>query len=429
MTATERIERQISDFFDSRAKGRWVVGISGGADSTALVIAMKVCGIDLLAVHCNYGLRGDESDEDENFVRQLCRRLDIDLTVTRFDTINYRKGKNVSIEMACRELRYDFFRKVLEERNALGIVVAHNRNDNAETLLLNLFRGTGIKGLRGMKPDANGIFRPLLDISRDEIEEYLKGKDIPYRTDSTNLENDFTRNRIRNVIMPFLRDEFPGVDQSLELTRKHLQQTELYLEEKLREEENCFSTPIGLDVRRILKRQKEGEFVLYSILSEKGFTASQIENIADCEKKGLSGKTFCVGDKIYLLDRGELREMTKKEEKNNHISHFSFSLIEKDDFKPGNNLKTAYFDAENIDLEGLSVRCWEDGDRMTVFGMKGTKKLSDIFSDAKISLDRKHIIPLLMYGSEILWIPGVRRSNLFPVTSHTCKILRIHYLK
>lgn len=192
--------------------------VSGGADSVALLSALTECGIfEVTALHCNFHLRGEESMRDQHFVEELCRRLEVDLTVKDFDTLEYiRDNKGTSLEMACRELRYAWFRDTAAEIGADRIATGHNADDNIETMLLNLFRGSGTSGLRGMSPDNGEIWRPLLSVHRTEITEYLAGKGLTFITDSSNLTSDYRRNFIRNEVIPLLQTRWPGLKRSLD---------------------------------------------------------------------------------------------------------------------------------------------------------------------------------------------------------------------
>ena len=212
----ETFVNRIKDFISSNALlndgSHVIVGVSGGADSTVLLRILLELGYPCTAVHCNFHLRGAESDRDQKFVEELCRNLDVELVICDYDTVSYAKQKGISIEMAARELRYADFERIMQERGASAICIAHHRDDSVETLLLNLIRGTGLRGLTGIKPKNGHIVRPLLCVSRQDIEEYLKDTDQQYITDSTNLETDYTRNKIRLDLYYCLPNGFPSYD-------------------------------------------------------------------------------------------------------------------------------------------------------------------------------------------------------------------------
>lgn len=208
---------------------RVVVGFSGGADSTALLMALRRAGKKILAVHCNFHLRGEESMRDEAAAREFCDKFDIEFVKIDFNAREEARKSGRSLEMACRDLRYEAFRKIMGDRGADRIAVAHNSDDNVETLLLNLFRGGGVSGLRGMLPDTGEIVRPLLGTSRKEIEDYLDEQGIGFVVDSTNLESDYRRNFIRNELLPLVEQRWPGVRKAVGKTLENLRMDEIVL--------------------------------------------------------------------------------------------------------------------------------------------------------------------------------------------------------
>ncbi|MDE7402261.1 MAG: tRNA lysidine(34) synthetase TilS, partial [Muribaculaceae bacterium] len=223
------LSKVVTEAFAPHHISNVVAGISGGADSTALLVALSNANIDVTAIHCNFNLRGSESDGDESFVRTLCDSLGIRLKVCNFDVNAYVSSHKVSVEMACRELRYDAFREVMSETGAQRIAVAHNSDDQVETLMLNLLRGTGISGLRAMREDTGEIIRPFINITRREIEEYLREMGFTWRTDSTNLESHYLRNFLRNDVLPLLETRWPRARKSLLRTSSNLSSDEKVL--------------------------------------------------------------------------------------------------------------------------------------------------------------------------------------------------------
>lgn len=218
------------------AGSRIIVAVSGGADSVALLAALKKSGrFNLLALHCNFHLRGDESLRDELSVRSLCARLDVPLMVRDFDIPEYiRQHPGTSVEVACRELRYDWFRRVADGVGVLRIAVAHNADDNIETLMLNLMRGAGTSGLKGMSADNGTVWRPLLGVPRKDILEFLKDEGLDYVVDSTNLESEYGRNFMRNEVLPLLRSRWPGLDKAVSRTLHHLRDENRVVENAVR---------------------------------------------------------------------------------------------------------------------------------------------------------------------------------------------------
>ena len=206
--------------------GLTIVGLSGGADSVALLLGLLEAGQAVEAAHCNFHLRGAESDGDEAFVRELCAQLGVVLHCVDFDTMDYARRNKVSIEMAARELRYDYFERLRLERGAATIAVAHHRDDNVETLLLHLVRGSGLRGLCGMRLRNGYVVRPMLNIPRLEVERYLAERNQPYRTDSTNVDTRYRRNKVRHELLPLLRQLNPNIEATLEATMQRLTEAE-----------------------------------------------------------------------------------------------------------------------------------------------------------------------------------------------------------
>ncbi|MDE5886672.1 MAG: tRNA lysidine(34) synthetase TilS [Muribaculaceae bacterium] len=213
---SDRLTKTIKNQLRETHFVRLIVAVSGGADSTALLSLLKNAGVETVAAHCNFHLRGEESNRDQSHIEEICRRLNVPLEIIHFDVKEYiRLHPGISTEMACRELRYDWFGSIIQKYDADRVAVAHNADDNIETLFLNLLRGSGTSGLRGMLPDNGNVWRPLLNISRTEIEKYLQEVDLDYITDSTNLENDYRRNFLRNEVIPLLKSRWEGFDKAL----------------------------------------------------------------------------------------------------------------------------------------------------------------------------------------------------------------------
>lgn len=434
-------ERKVKEFITRnsliRSDSPVIIGLSGGADSVALTMVLHRLGFACRAAHCNFHLRGEESDRDEHFVRQLTSSLDIELDTVHFDVKKYiaEAKRPTSLEMACRELRYDWFRELRHNFNAQAVAIAHNADDNIETVLLNMLRGTGITGLRGMLPLNNdSVIRPLLSVYRQEIEAYLEAIGVGFVTDSTNHESEFGRNKLRNKVLPILFSLFPdgkkGMTNTLSLMR---QANEFYTGSINDRKSDIFladtETDIEIDIRA-LRSMPNARLLLYEWLRPHGLSMEQIFEIIDGPMQ--SGNRFFCKNGYFLMDRGILTFVTSK---NNNSDLPPFNHLFNIESHVGNKLDvdksgmTAYFDSALIDENGLTYRFWKRGDRMKPFGMKGSKKLSDIFSDAKIPLNIKSRIPLLVdTNDEILWIPGLRASRTAQVSEKTTAYISIHYI-
>lgn len=432
----EKTLRYIHRHMPAVANGKILTAVSGGADSVALLRVLAALGCNCIAAHCNFHLRGDEADRDEAFVRKLCHDIDIELRCTDFDVETYKKSHGVSTEMACRELRYDWFER---QRAALGcsvIAVAHHRDDNIETFFLNLVRGSGITGLAGIKPCNGKIVRPLLGFSRDEIINYLKTLGQDYVTDSTNLENDYARNKIRNVMLPEISRLFPSAMAGIELTLDNLQgdyavwsgAVEAFKRDAV---EACGHGQIKID-RRKLAASADPATLLNALLSRYGFNGEQTKAIASASRVGAVFES-----KEYVAEVGRNDISVFSPGSFNNVGTYALSdagriekekgiLIEIVDNSPEFDFdrsgKTAYFDADATG-DRLTVRHWRQGDRFRPFGMKGSKKLSDYFNDHKFSLLQKLSTPIVEMQGRIVWIAGERAADDFRVTPSSRRIL------
>lgn len=282
-----------------------IVTCSGGADSIFLLHILNKLGYDCIVAHCNFHLRGEESNRDENFVREYCKKENLTLLVEHFDTTKYATEKKLSIEMAARELRYNWFENIRKEYNAQAIAVAHHSDDSIETILLNLLRGTGLKGICGIRPKNGYIVRPLLCVNRKEIEEYLQNNDTQYITDSTNLENEYTRNKIRNIVMPILREINPQIDSVMLSNAENFTAAESIYQSVIEKEK---SSAISItDDSYIVNLKAIEEFVepftlLYECLKDFSFHPATIKTMLTAE----GNTTFKTGKYIARKEKGKI---------------------------------------------------------------------------------------------------------------------------
>ena len=313
--------RQIAKFIASERllshDARVLVALSGGADSVALFCVLKQLGYALSAVHCNFHLRGAESDRDETFVRDLCRKEHVPLEVVHFDTIAYAARHKMSIEMAARELRYEAFETLRREQGAEAIAVAHHRDDSVETLLLNLIRGTGINGLKGIRPRNGYVIRPLLAVSRQDITDYLERIGQAYVTDSTNLHDDYTRNKVRLNILPLMEQINPSVKDSLTETAARLNEVAILYNKVMKAETQCISTHLPDGTLRIDQTKWQAsdtpKSLLYELLSPYGFRPAQIDDIC-LSARHTPGRRFRAATHEVLSDRVNASTLKEPEE-------------------------------------------------------------------------------------------------------------------
>lgn len=408
--------------------GRIVAGLSGGADSVALAVALRRLGYDVEALHCNYHLRGAESDRDELHVRRLCEAMGIPLTVRGLD-VAAEALRGESLEMTCRRLRYDLFADRALAVGAATVAVAHHRDDNVETFFLNLMRSAGLAGLKAMMPSAPlpghndlRLVRPLLGCTRAVIERYLSSLGVDYVVDSTNLGCDFMRNKVRNRVLPALRRDFPGADEAVAASVGHLREAYGFVEEMMGRIERQYASDGHFDVSSLACDLSSARFVLMTSLSKRGFSAEQVGDILHCAVSGQSGRRFEAGGKEYVLDRGILRMMREAAAG----SRFKVAV----ERRPAAGLvmersnEVAYFDARGWD-SGAEVewRPWREGDVICPLGMRGRKKLSDIFNDSKTPADVKASLPLAVKAGEVLWVPGIKRSRRLTLSADTSEVV------
>ncbi len=412
-----------------RPDHRLLVALSGGADSVALLRLLLDAGIDCKAAHCNFHLRGAESDRDEGFVRDLCSGLRVELFVKDFDVASRRALTGESVEMACRTLRYEWFEQLRVSLGLDAIAVAHHRDDNVETFLLNALRGSGVKGLKAMLPRNGVIVRPLLELTRKELEKYLADSGAGFVTDSTNAENIFTRNRIRNRLIPEANSLFAGASARLGDTVAILRDNYFMLEDYIKLLKEKYVSDKGeIAAGQIVSENPHPVQVIYELGRDGGIGREMAEKIvADPNAAGL---TFG----HYTLDRGTLRPLAENEFRCERVFPGQPPLIvrrgEAGTFRPVRDPMRAWFDTAV--LEGnphFEVRNWRKGDRFTPFGMRGSKKLSDLFSDMKLDENTKHSVRILTRDDEIIWIPGLRASALFPVKDKTKEFVEFQWIE
>lgn len=399
-------------------KGLILVGVSGGADSVALLLILKELGYQIQALHCNFHLRQEESDRDEKFVVKLCRENGIPLLTKHFDTMEYAKAKSISVEMAARELRYGWFYDMLSANNAQCIAVAHHKNDQAETLLLNLIRGTGIRGLAGMYPIRNRIARPLLCLTRQEILAYLSQFKQDYVTDSTNLERDATRNKIRLDILPQLAAINPNIINTLSETCSILTSSIPFYEKGVQEElEQIKLNESELDINS-LRKSRNAAVIIFEWLKDKGFTNEQNTEVAGA-LDSVSGKFWESQTHRLLKDRTRLILQEKNKETDNLqvIQEEVESMTEK-------SPSTAYFDKDKLKAP-ITYRTAKEGDWFVPFGMKGRKLISDYLTDIKATRFEKENQLLALCGEDIIWVVGHRSDNRYRVDKNTKHIVKL----
>lgn len=420
----------------------FLVTLSGGADSVALLAALVALGHECHAVHCNYHLRGDESDRDERHARDTAGRLGVSIDVIDCDVAAYRSTHpGESVEMACRALRYDVFERLREQYSLDSIAVGHHIEDNIETMLLNLLRGSGVKGLAAMRPRRGRYVRPLLRCTKSMILDYLAAESLGYVTDSSNLANDYRRNALRNDIIPAIERYFPEALSGMTCTLDALADQRDFISESVSMFTSMYVDREGvIDLRRLVSEVRHPRAVLFELLNApdyRGFNADIVEKILS--RPDASGSRFVSGHGYAcLLDHGRLvpdndvMEGVDWEQGVNICNmqswapHIEASLISRADFKPKRDNTTAYFDADVLaGASRLILRHPRTGDRIKPYGMKGSRLLSDIFNDMHATHRERREALVLEADGVILWLVGVRASRVATVTAATTQILRL----
>lgn len=417
-----------------------LVGLSGGADSVALLSVLVRLGYACVALHCDFHLRGEESERDAAFARTFAESLGVPFYQTDFDTVAYAREHHLSIEMAARALRYAWFEELRERLGAQAIAVAHHRDDSVETVVMNLIRGTGIRGLTGIRPRNGFVVRPLLCVSRADIVAWLENQGIRYVTDSTNLSDAYTRNFIRLNVLPLLERINPSVREAIARSAEHLSAVaSVYAYEIARAREEVIVSEGCLSIEALC-RFPAPEAILYELLKEYGFSRWVSAEVFDALRKE-SGKVFYSKTHRLLKDRAYLwivpleREAEKtsflldplREIYREPVGLTFRELPITPDFQIEKNRRFAYFDADKLRFP-LTLRKWREGDWFVPFGMKGRQKLSDYFSDHKFSRIEKEKAWLLCSGDAIIWLIGERADNRFRIDSGTKRVLAVNFL-
>ena len=407
-----------------------ILGISGGADSVCLMHVFLELGYSVELAHCNFNLREEESDADEYFVKDLAREHQLKIHVKQFDTLAYAAENKISTQMAARDLRYAWFEKLRIKSNAKYLAIAHHANDDVETFFINLVRGSGLKGFLGIKEKNNAIVRPLLLVSRLEIEQYLKDRGLVFREDSSNASVKYLRNKIRHELIPLLAQMNPSIQQTVKDEMRILDGVAQIYASK------------GEEVRKDLTQEKNGivqleisallalnplHSYLYELLSAYGFYA--VEAISKA-LQGQSGKQFFSSTHQLVVDRenifisllnkeNEVFEITEKTISLVYPLEINFKFMTDKTIIYDNNI--AQLDIEKLKFP-LTLRKWKEGDKFMPLGMKKFKKLSDFFIDSKFSIIDKQEQWLLCSGVDIVWVLGCRIDERYKLEGNTKKV-------
>ena len=438
----ERFQNYISDkqLFDK--KDKILLAVSGGVDSIVMMELFLVSGFDFAIAHCNFNLRGEESDKDELFVRELAKEKRVKCFVKEFDTYEFAVKNKLSIQMAARQLRYDWFETLVEQEGYLYYASAHHHDDQIETFFINLFRGTGISGLHGIKPKQAKLIRPLLFASRSDIESYAESNKVTFREDSSNKKTDYLRNNIRHNLIPVFQKIKPDFTDMMEKNIQRFSQAEKIYRNEIEAQKRRIIQVTKKEVKIAIaqvEKLKPIETYLYEFLSPYGYSFANTIDIVN-SLKSEPGKKFFSNSHILIRDRDFL--LIRKKENNQdklikeyriHIEdHFISEPLKlkldkfeiSHDFSFSEDRKIASFDFDKL-IFPLILRKWEKGDCFFPLGMKNKKMLSDFFIDNKFSLFEKEDTWLLLSDDKIVWIIGHRIDNRFKVDKSTKNIFQI----
>lgn len=395
--------------------GKLILALSGGIDSMVLADMLLQSKADYVLTHCNFHLRGEESDDDEKFVRDYAERNGLTIYVKQFDTLDYAEEHKLSIEMAARELRYAWFEELRQQLNYDFIAVAHHADDQLETFFINLLRGAGIRGLKGMQKVNGRIIRPLLDVSRVEIQQYAEEHHLEWREDHTNAETLFLRNKIRHELLPVIDGISKEGRSAILKSINHLaSENELYrelLKEKL-PTSNCQLSTVNFQL-------------LFEWLRDYGFNEDQVHFIHEALNSGQPGTSFFSPTHRVTIERNGL-ELTPICQQNATPLELTYEQIANDcSFVMDTSNRVAQLDYEKLAFP-LQIRKWQAGDRFHPLGMKGSKLLSDFFVDQKMTNRQKEECYVLVTADDtIVWVVGRRIDDRYKVTDKTKTILKV----
>jgi tRNA(Ile)-lysidine synthase len=427
-----------------------LLACSGGVDSMVLADILLRLGSRIGMAHCNFQLRGDESDQDENFVRRFAEEKSIPFYSTRFDTKGFKSNNDVSTQMAARALRYEWFEKIRKENGYHVIATAHHLDDQLETILLNLVKGTGIKGLSAMQPKNGFIIRPLLEISKQDILLYAGENKIKYREDASNASADYQRNALRLEVIPKLQKINPALHATIKDFISNIRDYEILSEEYIQQlKKKCWSEKNGITEIKtgFINAHPAGRTILFNLISEFNFNsdqASQLYQSIKSKNTTASGRQFFSGTHRIVADRKSFFIVPKNATREDYLvfdkipSNILFnqykikcSIIPVHEANIKASPRFAYFDLEKLQFPWM-IRYAKEGDYFYPFGLSkpktpgkaGKKKLSKYFKDEKFSLIQKENTPVLFSGEKLMWVVGHRIDDRFKVTSSTKQILR-----
>ncbi|WP_179335961.1 tRNA lysidine(34) synthetase TilS [Winogradskyella costae] len=418
-------------------EGRLLIAISGGIDSVVLAHLCKNLNLNFSLAHCNFNLRAEESNKDEDFVLELAEALDVEIFIQNFDTQAYADENKRSIQMAARELRYDWFKELAQQLKFDYILTAHHADDNLETFLINFTRGTGLNGLTGIPMLNNNVVRPLLPFSRAQIEEYANKENIIWREDASNASRKYLRNKLRHEVVPILKEINPQLLDSFQNTISNLNDTADLVEDNLNgfvERAMVSNDDSGMTYKiSEFKAVHNPKAYLFNMFKGYGFTEwNDIVDLLDAQSGKLvkSNSHRLIKHRDYLIlatlshaEQSEVSLYIQESDKAINTPFGNLVISEVDVISVTSN-QIIYVDKDLLKFP-LELRLWKEGDVFQPIGMTGKKKLSKYLKDEKLSLVEKENIWLLMSDDKVIWVIGQRADERFKITTKSKSILKV----
>ncbi len=417
---------------------RVLLAVSGGMDSMIMADLFLHSPYSFAIAHCNFQLRGHEADKDESFVKAFAEQQRLDFFCKKFDTASYARQHKLSIQMAARQLRYRYFENLRENEGYTVIATAHHLDDAIETLFINIVRGTGISGLKGIPIKNNNVIRPLLFATKNELREYASAKKLAFREDKSNTDEKYLRNKIRHRLIPNMKEINPSLTESMQAFFEQMEAVnDTYQQAIAMHKKNCFryyQDETHLLIKPLFSLP-HAETMLFEFLGEYGFSSAQCRDIFKA-LGSQAGKRFFSGTHSLVKDRecfiiSPLHEVQKKKpvqlilpgtqmiSYGEHVFRFETGAMDEDTDLP-ENARTLLADFDKLSFP-LRIGPWQPGDRIQPMGMAGHKKISDILINEKIPLNKKNDILVLSSGGQVIWIPGIRASEKIRITKKTKK--------
>ncbi|MCC9138076.1 tRNA lysidine(34) synthetase TilS [Pontibacter silvestris] len=420
-----------------------LAAVSGGIDSVVLCEVLHQLKYNFAIAHCNFGLRAEDAEADQLFVKKLAKQYDVPFFTENFNTRTFAEQEKLSIQMAARTLRYHWFEQVRRQEGYDYIATAHHSNDTSETILLNLTKGTGIAGLHGIPPKNGHIIRPMLSVSKDDIYDFVTSNRLAWREDSSNETTKYQRNKIRHNVIPVLKEINPNLEETIQQTAERVSQAEsivaAYISQLGQQAVREKDSTIYVDLQPLHKATGL-PVVLYELLRPYNFSYAVVLELTEA-LGGLSGKQFDSPTHTLVKDREQLVVTSKnlnsfgsilinegQAEAEADNLHFTLRWIDADKYKLNTKPSVAALDADQLKFP-LKLRAWQEGDWFVPLGMNGKKKLSDFLIDKKIPTNLKQQTMVLVSDQSIAWIVGQRLDNRFKVTDKTQRVVEITQIK